>query len=270
MSKPSEAPRMSSIVPRHLAQKAGRFIERRLPLKWWDALNQFWVETRLVFSRAILLLVGALFTVFSWSAIMQGERLKENDVFEMLHFQVLILAILLNMSLWEMEREGRTFELLIMRVPNLHRLIWFKMRVSLFWMTGLAIPFFAAYGWFLSIPFGHLALYFVFIVTFATLTAFATCVAASFVHHGLTSAIVTFILTVIAMSICRNMNFRYFDFFNLFMNPRATLFDKLGPHLTAAETFWVLLANRIFLALVTAGFYVWLLRRLAKTEKWIQ
>ena len=266
MPKPSDHVQMSSIIPRFLVRKAGLFIERHLPLRKWDMLNHFWVQTRLIFSRAILLLVLALTAFFSSIALGKAEYINEEMVFELLIYQVSVLAILLNMSLWEVEREGRTFELLIMRIPNLHRLIWFKLRVSIFWMIALSIPFFAAYGWFLSIPFYRIFLFFLFIATFATLITFATCVVSSFVHHGLTSGIVTFILSTFVIAISRNARLPYIDFYSLAIQP----FQLKTAGLSVAQTVWLLIANRCVLLLVTAGFYFWLHRRLGKTEKWIQ
>lgn len=262
---------MSSIMPRFLMRRIDGLIERRLPLKGWDAFNQFRVQTRLIFSRAILLLVAALFGVFSWAALMNYEELGnreygERSIYTMLSFQVVILAILLNMNLWEAEREGRTFELLIMRIPNLHHLIWHKMRVSLFWMTAIALPFFAAYGWFLAIPFWRLLVFFVFILSFAVLVAFFTCIVASFVHQGLTAGIVTFILTFIGMAFCEDLGWDKLDYVRLYVNP----FRLRHEGLTTTHTVWILLANRAVVLLALWGFYAWLRRRLSKTEKWIQ
>jgi len=49
-------------------------------------LNQFWVQTRLIFSRAILLLVAALVRLFFLVSIVQN-RIGEDDVFGMLTFR---------------------------------------------------------------------------------------------------------------------------------------------------------------------------------------
>lgn len=256
---------MSSIMPRFLSRWLGRAIERLLPLRWCDQLNQFRVETRLIFSRAILLLVGALFAFFTFIAFEQNT-IREDDVFGILSFQVMILAILLNMNLWEMEREGRTFELLIMRIPSLHRLIWFKLRVSLFWLALLSLPFFAAYAWFVSIAFSHILLFYIFIVSYAVLVSFATCVVTSFVHHGLTAGIVTFILSSILVAFCKGFDYAWADYVRVFQHP----FELKAPALTTMQTVWRLVINRAVLGLAVACFYGWLLRRLAKTEKWIQ
>lgn len=274
MRRRAETTQMSSIVPRFLIRRIVGFIERRLPLPWWDVLSQFWVETRLIFSRAIVLLVLALFATFTWAALMNGERLNEKDVFNMLHYQGLILATLLSMNLWEVEREGRTFELLIMRIPNLHRLIWFKMRIAVFWIATIAMPFFLAYGWFLSVKPGHMIQYYLFIISYGALASFLTCIIASFVHQGLASGIVAFILMQILMfveTVMMENIFRhsaYLDYFFTYLNPQDLHHPK--ETLTTVKTFWILLANRLYLALAIAGFYWWLKRRLAKTEKWIQ
>jgi len=256
---------MSSIIPRALVPKLGRLIERHLSLRRWDALNQFWIGTRLIFSRAILLLVAALFVFFSWIALVRNS-VTENDAFGILSVQTVILAVLLNMNLWEIEREGRTFELLIMRIPSLNRLIWFKLRISLFWLVFLPIPFFAAFAWFFSIPFFHILLYFVFTLSYALLVCLVTCVVASFVHHGLTSGIVTFVLSAFAMAFFKEAHgLPYRDYYSLYKHP-----FEFATGLSTAQTAWRMIVNRCFLLLVAAGFYAWLRRRLGKTEKWIR
>lgn len=266
MSRPPEtAPAGSSVVPRFLARWVAHAIQALLPLKWADRLYQFWVQTRLIFSRAILLLVGALFAFFTFVAFEQNT-IREDDVFGMLTFQVMILSILLNMNLWEVEREGRTFELLIMRIPSLHRLIWFKLRVSLFWLAFLSLPFFAAYAWFVSIPFSHILLFFIFIVSYAVLVAFATCVVTSFVHHGLTAGVVTFILSSILIASCQGFDYAWADYIRVFQHP----FELKAQNLNTIQKVWRLMINRATLGLAIACCYWWLYRRLAKTEKWIQ
>jgi len=151
MKKSSEKVVMSSIIPRGLAKKVHRLLERHLPPKVMDWLSQFWIQTRILFSRTLILMVVAMFAVFTWATIKE-EIYKESDAFSFLILQSLALAILLHMNLWETEREGRTFELLIMRIPGVNRLIWFKMRVSLLWNFLLLLPFSLGFMWFLTIP----------------------------------------------------------------------------------------------------------------------
>jgi hypothetical protein len=261
LPKRAEKIRMSSILPRGLRKKIDLFLERTLPLKWRDLLNQYWVQTRLIFSRTILLVLAAMFFFFTWGTIEQ-QTFKERDAFLMLILQTNALAILLHMNLWETEREDRTFELLLMRIPNLHRLTWFKMRVSLFWMFVLSMPFFIGYTWFINIPIFRAFLYLFFCMTSALLSAFVTCTVTSFVHNSLATGIISVILIWIIGALMDEGNLPKKDYYNFFINPFN---ENDGIY----EKYWILIINRILLFLFILVFFGWFNDRLKKTEKWI-
>lgn len=261
LPKRVEKVRMSSFIPQGLRKKIGRFLERMLPLKWRDTLNHFWVQTRLIFSRTILLVLGAMFFFFTWGTIEQ-HTFKEKDAFLMLILQTNALAILLHMNLWETEREDRTFELLLMRIPNLHRLIRFKMRVSMFWVFVLSMPFFIGYTWFITIPIFRAFLYLFFCMSSALLSAFVTCVVTSFVHNSLATGIISVILLWITGGILNEGNLPKKGYYNFFINP-------YNEYVGIYEKAWILVINRIILFLVILIFYGWFNERLKKTEKWI-
>jgi hypothetical protein len=262
MKKSSEKVAMSSIIPRGLAKKARRLMERRLPPKVIDWLAQFFIQTRILFSRTLILMVVAMFAIFTWATIKE-EIFKEGDAFKFLILQSIALAILLHMNLWETEREGRTFELLIMRIPGVNRLIWFKMRVSLLWNFLLLLPFSLGFMWFLTIPLWRELLYLLFLMTVAVFVALFTCVVSSFVKRGLpTAIIVSIILTMIS-------SFTHLpagEYFQIFIFPMKESLLKDWSHKRLAI---MLIVNRLFLVCVAAHLYWWLYRRLRKTEKWI-
>jgi len=262
MKKSSEKVAMSSIIPRGLAKKARRLMERHLPPKVIDWLAQFWIQTRILFSRTLILMVVAMFAIFTWATI-EKEIYKESDAFDFLILQSIALAILLHMNLWETEREGRTFELLIMRIPGVSRLIWFKMRVSLLWNFLLLLPFSLGFMWFLTIPLWRELLYLFFLMTVAVFVALFTCVVSSFVKRGLpTAIIVAIILTMIS-------SFTHLpagEYFQIFIFPMKESLLENWSHKRLAI---MLIVNRLFLVCVAAHLYWWLYRRLQKTEKWI-
>ncbi|HUT23557.1 MAG TPA: hypothetical protein VM492_04365 [Sumerlaeia bacterium] len=255
---------MSSAMPRGLGRKLGRLLARTLPFKWVDALSQFWVQTRLLFSRSILLMVVAMFALFAWASIAQ-QISDESRALVLLVLQTAVLSILLHMNLWETEREARTFELLIMRVPSVHRLIWLKLRVSLFWTLVLPLPFFAAFSWFVSIPLTRCAIYLLFIQALAVFIALQTCVVASFVHRGLPTGIIVAVLFWILAGITEEAPLPYKDFYRPLINPFGKQFDAVS----LLQQVKVLAVNRGVLLAAAACFYWWLHERLKKTEKWI-
>jgi hypothetical protein len=265
MKKSSEKVVMSSIIPRGLAKKLRRLLERHLSPKVMDWLSQFWIQTRILFSRTLILMVVAMFAIFTWATIKE-EIFKEGDAFRYLILQSIALAILLHMNLWETEREGRTFELLIMRIPGVNRLIWFKMRVSLLWNFLLLLPFSLGFMWFLTIPLWRELLYLFFLMTVAVFAALFTCVVSSFVKRGLPTAIIVAIILLMIASFTKFGHLparEYFQFFIFPMNER--LFENWSHKRLAI----MLIVNRLFLLCVAAHLYWWLYRRLQKTEKWI-
>lgn len=259
-----EHQRMSTILPRGVTLRIERTIERRLPLRWWDALNHFRVQTRLIFSRSILLMTAALLGFFAWIAIVENID-SEDEAAEYLRILTVVLTIVLNMNLWAAEREGRTFELLVMRIPSVRQLVWYKLRYSLFWLLILALPFYAALGWFLDLSPAHLFAYWAFWTSSALLVTLLTCVVASFVNHSLTTGIITFVLTMITIAFLDNARLPWIEYYRLFGSPR--------PRLPGGQEFaWMpwraMLINRLVLAAAIACAYLWLRQRLEKIEKW--
>lgn len=239
----------------------------QLPLRWADGLNHFLVETRLIFSRSIILLVAALFIGFLWFTIQEKVN-KEDDVYFILLFQGFFLAILLNMNLWESERESHAFELLIMRIPNVNRLIWFKLRVSLGWAALLSLPFFAGFAFFVGIPLPRLLGYYVYCLMAMVLVALLTCIASSFVHHGLTAAIITVIAVYGSFGFLEGLRQAPFGrYFQIFRYPFQE--DLVRYNLTILQNAKWIILNRLIMIAAIIGMYAWLRRRLMKTEKWI-
>jgi len=265
MKKSSEKVVMSSIIPRGLAKKVRRLLERRLSPKVIDWLAQFWIQTRILFSRTLILMVAAMFAIFTWATIKE-EIFKEGDAFKFLILQSTALAILLHMNLWETEREGRTFELLIMRIPGVNRLIWFKMRVSLLWNFLLLLPFSLGFMWFLTIPLWRELLYLLFLMTVAVFVAFFTCVVSSFVKRGLPTAIIVAIILPMISSYSHFGALPAREYFQIFIFPMKESLLENWSHKRLAI---MLIVNRLFLVCVAAHLYWWLYRRLRKTEKWI-
>ena len=255
----AEKVRMSSILPKGFRKKIGRLLERVLPLPWVDALFRFWVQTRLLFSKTLLLMLIGLFVLFSWATIEQGT-FKEQQVYEHLVLQSIGLAILLHMALWDTERERRTFELLVMRIPSEHRLIWLKLGVSLLWNFILLLPFFIGYTWFVTIPVERALVYLFFCMSMALFVALLTCVISSFVHRGLAAGIIAAIIMVFLIGLLENIP--YNNYLNLVMCPyleNSGDFRKLR----------YLITNRLLLLGVSGLLYSWFYNRLKKTDRWV-
>lgn len=231
-----------------------------------DSINRFRVQTRLLFSKTLFLLLAAMFAFFTWGTIEQNNP-KEGVLYIFLLLQSVVLSILVHMDVWEKEREEKTFEMLIMRIPNLHSLIWFKLRVSLFWTVTLTLPFFAGYLWFYRylISPGHMVLYFLFCQMMAVFAALLTCVTASFVHRALPTGIIVIILIWILYGFTENAPIPFRDYYRPFMNPCDEKFD--GD--TLFQRVKVLLINRIVLLAAISCFYWWFYQRLKKIERWI-
>jgi len=261
MSLRGEKDKMSSILPRGLGKKIRRILERLLPFRWLDVVDQFWVQTRLLFSRTLLLMVAALFAFFTWGTVEQ-ETFREKDAYGFLMLQSIALAILLHMNLWETEREGRTFELLMMRIPGRHRMIWFKLRVSLFWILVLSLPFFVGYMWFVNIPVYRGLVYLFFCMSLALFVALVTCVVASFVHISLASGIITTIFIWIMAVFFMAFRPPKREYYEIFIEP---FIEDTGKFKSATA----LIVNRSILFFLIAFLYSWFYERLRKTEKWI-
>ena len=261
MPRRGEKVKMSSIIPRGLGKKIRRFLERLLPFRWLDLLDQFWVQTRLLFSRTLLLMVAALFVFFTWGTVERGT-FRESEAYEFLIVQSIALAILLHMNLWETEREGRTFELLMMRIPGRHRMIWFKLRVSLFWTFALSLPFFVGYMWFVNIPVYRGLVYLFFCMSLALFVALVTCVVASYVHMSLATGIITTILIWIMAVFFMAFRPPKREYYEFFINPFV---GDTGKFKGATA----LIVNRSILFFLIAFLYSWFYERLQKTEKWI-
>ena len=261
---PLENERLSVLSPAGLKMRLVGLAERRLPVRWLDEVNHFLIQTRLLFSRFVLLLLAAMFFFFTWATVEQ-QTFQEENVFGFLLMQTIGLAIILHMSLWEGEREERTFEFLVMRVPNVHSLIWFKLRVSLLWTFILLLPFFFGFVWFVSIPFGHALLFLLFCSTHVLFFSLLTCVVASFVHRALPTGIIVVIATSIYAGFSENAPLPYRDYYRTFLYPFSEAHSSWG-------TFdWVrlIVVNRLVEVVEALGFYTWFARRLSKTEKWI-
>ena len=198
MRKPNERVEMSSWIPYWVVRKLKRTAERRLPRPVWDGLCQFWVQTRLIFSRTILLVAGALLLAFTWGTIImtiEGKTLRAIEVCGMLTSQAAILAIAMHMGLWETERDSRAFELLLMRIPNLHRLIWTKLRVSLTWAVMLILPFWLGFSWFATLTLSESLMVLACCLMAIVAAAMLTCVVSSFVQNSLAAGIM-FLITI--------------------------------------------------------------------------
>ena len=261
MARHREKVRMSSIIPRKLAKKLVLLAVKFLPFKWRDVLSRYWVQTRLLFSRTILILVVAMFAFFTWATIEQ-HTFREQEAFYFLMVQSIGLGILLHMGLWEKERDGRTFELLIMRIPRLHELIWFKLRVSLFWVFFLSLPFFIGYTWFISIPVWRMLVYLLFCMTVSLFAVFLTSVVSSFVHSSLATGIIAVILMWVMAGFLFNARIPRIKYFQIFLMPFN---ERYGTF----ENFWLLFLNRLILLFIILALYGWFYERLKKTEKWI-
>ncbi|MBN1900023.1 hypothetical protein JW926_01705 [Candidatus Sumerlaeota bacterium] len=261
MAKRAEKDQMSSFIPRSWRKKVEGIIERRLSLGWRDLLNHFWVQTRMIFSRTILLILGAMFFLFTVATVKE-QTFKEKEVFLFLIIQSNALAVILHMNLWETEREDRTFELLLMRIPNLWRLIWFKMRVSLFWMIILSLPFFIGYTWFVNIPAYRAFIYLFFCMSCALFSVSITCTVTSFVHNSLATGVISVILIWIFAALLEEARLPWSDYYNFFINP----YDE---DMASYVKTLVLIINRIILFLFVFIFMSWFKERLKKTERWI-
>lgn len=269
MSKPSKVA-MSSIFPKALRQKTEFFLESHLSPKVWTALQGFWIQTRLIFSKSILLLVVALFAVFAFQGL--GKVInQESRVVAIVTAQSIILAVLMSMNLWATERESQTYELLLMRVPNLDSLIWLKLCPVLIWAIILSFPFFLGFGWFVSIPALHLVAYFFFAMTLVLFTVLLTCVVSTFVRVGLASGIVSVIILWMIIIMSMEMRFPFVSryYYQLPLNPFDPDFDRPMAAVPRATVLKYCIVNRILLLTYSAGLYAWLRRRLGKTEKWI-
>ena len=253
---PSEA---SSWIPRRLLRALSSFLLRRLPLRWCDRLVRFWIQTRLLFSRTILLMVGALFAGFSWLTIAQ-KVWQEEAVQGVILVQMLILAILLHMGVWEREREGKTLELLLIHIPEVRELVWLKVSVSLTWTVVLVLPFWGGFIWFAGIPLPRAFVYLVFSLSTAILAAFFTLVVASFVRGSLPAGIVALVLIFMLAGFMENKP-PWHEYYNVFISP-------VEEDLTFRRAHRLVVNRVIVLGLIVAT-YRWLLHRLGRIEKWV-
>ncbi len=271
MKQSSDQPKMAGILPGWLKRRFHHFAEERIPLRWADRINRFRVQTRLIFSRAVLMLVLALFVAFTWivvAQVVEEKFLSEAEASIIFYVQVGILAIVLHMNLWEQERENRTFELLIMRVPETGRLIWLKLRVSLFWVFFLSLPFHIALCWFASLPVSHSLVHFLFAQTSGIGVALTTCAIASYVKRGLPTGLITAAVLWMFGGFTEVANFFWFkDSMRPFTNP---FHEERFMLLTDFEYVLVLVLNRLFVVGLIALAYIWLKTRLSQTEKWVQ
>ena len=275
MGRQAERSETSSILPRELLRRAGRLAEARLPVKWWDGIIQFWVQTQLVFSRSTLMLAGGLLLFFYLQATGQmfnaatggsGQAGNpDSTAFVTLFMLGQVLAIMLNMNLWQAEREGRTYELLLMRVPSIHHLIWLKLRVTLIWLIIFPAPLYAGYAWFLDIAISRMLLYWLFATTGCLLTAVLTCVVSSFVRHGLTTGIIAAAVAIPFAVISTNAPLPYHLYYAAMLDPFGTNLDglRLWKYLR------ILIVNRLIFVAVGVALYWWLHTRLQKTEDWV-
>lgn len=275
MGRQAERSETSSILPRELLRRAGRLAEARLPLKWWDGIAQFWVQTRLVFSRSTLMLAGGLLLFFYLQAPSQviddaagpsPQTLAPGAVaFITLFMLGQVLAIILNMNLWQAEREGRTYELLLMRVPSIHHLIWMKLRVTLIWLIIFPAPLYVGYAWFLGIPISHMLLYWVFATMGCLLTAVLTCVVSSFVRHGLTTGIIAAAVAIPFAVISTNAPLPYHLYYAAMLDP----FSADIVTLRLWKYLRLLVVNRLIFIAIGVALYWWLHTRLQRTEEWV-
>ena len=256
---------MSSIVPRFLRLRLGAWFERRLSLRSWDRVNQFWVQSRLVFSKAIVLMVVAMLGFFSFVCIAQGLY-EVRRIFPIVIFVFVLLAVLLNMGLWETERDGRTFELLLMRVPTVDGLIWFKLRVTLIWMLVLALPIPLGLLWFTGMNSWHLALIVLFNAFIGVMVALLVNVVSTFIRHSIAAGVVSLFISIFLISFFAGAPLPYRNFYNPVIDPVYQMPDGF----TLPRWIWTMTVNRGAMLLVAGGFYWWLRRRLGKTELWIE
>jgi hypothetical protein len=274
---------MSSIISWGLIRKWAERWQNRLPLWIWDRIYWFVIQTRLLFSVTILLIVGALMLLFIWATIglaivmatgqlatqLEGQGVTLAQVIHSVLFQqAIFLTIVMHMNQWEVERDDRTFELLIMRIPNIHRLIWFKLFVSITWVFILLFPVYLGLSLFADTSLASGLSILIFCLMSALTVALFTCVIASFVHHPLATGFITLILTFVGAAILDNPAWPkpYAHAFQIFIYP-PMLFDPAMIKDSLQLLYAIL--NRLFYLFVTLGIYWWLYRRLSQTEKWI-
>lgn len=270
---------MSTLISRRKIREWAEVWQNRLPLWLWDRIYWFVIQTKLLFSVTIILIVGALMLLFIWAtiglafAMSQGMLQNEGASLAQLSHGVLwqmaiFLTIVMHMNQWEVERDDRTFELLIMRLPNIHRLIWFKLFVSISWVFILIIPLYVGLSLFADISLMGGVSVLIFTLMSALLVGLATCVVASFVHHPLATGIITVILTFVGAAILDIPVWPkpYAYAFQLFIFP-PDLFDP--EKIKDSLQIWYAIANRAFFLFAACSIYWWLYRRLSQTEKWI-
>lgn len=278
---------MSSIISWQGIRKWAERWQNRLPLWIWDRIYWFVIQTRLLFSITIILIVAALMLLFIWATIAlaiamstpsiateiasdverEGATLA-HIIHSVLFQQAVLLAIVMHMNQWEVERDDRTFELLIMRIPNIHRLIWFKLFVSITWVFILIFPVYVGLALFIDAPLLDGLSSLAYTLMTALTVALFTCVMASFVHHPLATGLITLILTFVGAAILDNPTWPkpYAMAFQIFVYPP----DIFNPaNIKDSLQVWYAIANRVFYCFVTMGVYWWLYRRLGQTEKWI-
>ena len=268
MPRPSKRIEMSSIFPRAWRRALARMLRGRLPVRLWDECVLFWVQTKLIFSRAIVLILLALLAAFTYITVFQ-LRWEQDDLYDVLVAQAVALAVLVHMQLWETERDGRTYEMLMMRIPSLHGLLWSKLHVSLAWAFFFLSLFTVAYGWFGSMPVHVVLVCMLFLFMTVLLVGLFTCVVSTFIRHGLTAGAVAVIVSFVAIAFTKE-TFRTGKLLRLqlVLNPFDKQFE--APHLTLTDYLSTLLWNRGLVVLLCVGLYLWLVRRLSFTEKWIE
>ncbi|OPZ09235.1 MAG: hypothetical protein BWZ08_00563 [candidate division BRC1 bacterium ADurb.BinA292] len=251
-------PRMSSVIPPFLGRWA-RAGAGRLPPTLRDALMIFHVQTQLIFSRTILLILACVFAFFTWLAIVAGIH-QPNQAYDFLALQSIVMGLLTCMNLWSAESDGGTLELLMMRMRGPGHLIWFKLRVALVWMMILSFPLFAGLGWFVDLGLGRLLVFWVFSMMAALPMMLLTCVVTTFVRNGLTASVLAVVMAVPVAALTENVPLRWIRFFRLFIPPYKLLEESLPT----------ILGNRLMWLAAVACLVWWLYNRLRRVERWIR
>lgn len=260
---------MSSIIPKRLIGKIKNYLSSRLSFGSQDFLSNSWIQTRLIFSKTIFLIVAALFVGFSIATISQKIH-SQRQAFEILLFQISLLSIIMNLNHWGAERDNKTYEILVMKIPNTHSLIWMKLRVSLFWVCFLIFPFLIGFTWFVEIPILRSGFFYILLIMLSLVVSLITCVVSTIVRQELIAGIISLLLFFALAGLFEGLQGTKFAYSSFIYNPyqiRGFFYAFSTDPFSKKLIFFFI--NRLFYLLTISGLYWWLYRRLSETEKWV-
>lgn len=214
------------------------------------SLSRIWMTLDgFVACVAILILMGILF--------LRGVPIGGRDILDLLYRLIALLMILFGMNLLPRERERRTLELLWSQPISRAGLVFMQLLATVFWLGIMLGIVLLAYGILKSTQ-----LYSGYVLLLALSTGLGvgliTVLISTFCRQGIATGIVAVLL----------IGAHYVWFPQL--GPVAMFYNPLPPPTEIGAKIQVgsIVANRIFLLVLLAFVFDYLVRRLRRTARW--